>query len=328
MEPNSLPTLAVVALLSCRPHACSSSDRASFGAGRDNASASVECRHKHLNAMFYEASFSFVVAFVVSTTLPSSRPLTNNTCESPENNMNSELSPRELFPAADRIHAKSTMFQMLDVVDMNVQFHGDDNSFVLSKSVAVAPDRSTSRNRIPSVISARRHRRAQDTTSCNYSDFCNNDISRQIEAMVNHVESDYANRRTKKNKSNVARKSLSKHVVARELQQVTSLESDQVTKNNIARGPVRDDVTITRANSCYIQDPLYKPNREPSHLLGYVFHENMDDDVPAMRSCDSMSLTSDHSFSTRSSSGTIGVSPMKLTRNVSAQRNTEWPIIE
>ena len=41
---------------------------------------------------------------------------------------------------------------------------------------------------------------ARNTSSTNYSDFCDNDISRQIEAMVSEVETTYANRCVKKPK--------------------------------------------------------------------------------------------------------------------------------
>ena len=323
MESSSLPTLAVVALLSCRLHACSRTARASLGVGSDNTSASVECQQKNVNVILNKASISFVVAFVVSTTLPSSRPLLNDIRVSPENNVNSEHAAEEPLQAVESVNAKAPIFQTSDVVDLSVQFRGDDNSFVLSNSVAVAPDRSASRNPLPPVLSTRRQRRAHDTTSCNYSDFCNTDISRLIEAMVHQAETAHANRRAKKSKSNVAHRSPSKHAVTRKLSQEVSLEPDQVTKNKLTDGAI-----ATRVNSRYIKGPIHKPNENPSHLLGPMFQDNMDDDVPAMTSCDSMSLASDHSFSTRCSFDTVSISPMKSRKSLSSLRNAEWPIIE
>ena len=53
-------------------------------------------------------------------------------------------------------------------------------------------------------ITTRRQRRANDTSPCNYSDFCNNDLAHQIEVMVLEVETAYANRHTKKLNHGVA----------------------------------------------------------------------------------------------------------------------------
>merc|ERR1712087_677571 len=49
-------------------------------------------------------------------------------------------------------------------------------------------------------LSTRRQRRAYDTSTRNYSDFCNTALSRQIEAMVLEVESAYENRHVTKSK--------------------------------------------------------------------------------------------------------------------------------
>lgn len=87
-------------------------------------------------------------------------------------------------------------------------FCDDDDTFVSASSseadtsFAVVDDKAfklTGTSATPVMITTtRRQRRFNDTSSCNYSDFSNNDLSRQIEAMVLEEETAYNNRRAKK----------------------------------------------------------------------------------------------------------------------------------
>ena len=74
------------------------------------------------------------------------------------------------------------------------------------------------------------------------------------------------------------------------------------------------------------------PNMYPLQLLHRMFQtqtQHVDDAVPALTTSDSlMSLPSDYSISSRSSSDLLSWTPTKKTMRMSPQPNAEWAIIE
>mmetsp|Transcript_816 Transcript_816/g.1443 ORF Transcript_816/g.1443 Transcript_816/m.1443 type:complete len:337 (+) Transcript_816:129-1139(+) len=204
------------------------------------------------------------------------------------------------------------------------------------------------------TFTTRRQRRASDTSSCNYSDFCDNDLSRQIEAMVLRVETEYANRRVKKTKQNTATHSVSKRMISKEAAQevcadtstkiedglvkvpsmhvVHDKESDDVRRNptnnllkliNLAQGNTSKSISRKLFNAA---------NANPHQLLRHTLKSmKASDDVPAMKPCDSMaSFSSDYSFASmsRSSSHFLNFARSKKSNGAMPGSNAEWAIIE
>ena len=326
MEPSGLPTLIAVSLLCCCSH-----DRPPTGSGSpatpidgNNAHATAERQRNVLNSIFCGASLSLVTAFVVVSTLPPSLFVLPFARKSLEENTTPQHLPTPCSKpcsAANETDSKSTLFHVPEVVDLSVQFRHDDNSFVLSSSCYSASDALVPRTRKPTPVTTRRQRRAQETSTCNYSDFCDNDLTRQIEAMVLEVETAYANRGTKNTQDIAAQPSIPEYLFAQ--------DPDQAVNADTTVKVITDDAHVHRAKNSYPQDTDYSHNNKSLHILRQIFNKNLKDDVPAMRMCDdSMSLSSDYSFSTRSSLETLSTSPTKRLRNLSPQPNAEWSIIE
>merc|ERR1712087_76976 len=125
------------------------------------------------------------------------------------------------------VESESSLVRVPEVV---VQFRRDDNSFVVSSSSIAASERVATRPS-PTPTTTRRQRRPYDTDSCNYSDFCDNDFSRQIEAMVFEVETAYANRRMKKIKDSAARKPFSRKCAVEEDEASSEMTSEPIRKH-------------------------------------------------------------------------------------------------
>mmetsp|Transcript_29723 Transcript_29723/g.62048 ORF Transcript_29723/g.62048 Transcript_29723/m.62048 type:complete len:212 (+) Transcript_29723:813-1448(+) len=146
------------------------------------------------------------------------------------------------------------------------------------------------------ITTTRRQRRVNDTSSCNYSDFCNNDLSRQIEAMVLKEETAYNNRHAKN----------SQYIGI--AQQQSNRKTFEVIKDNVLLTPT------TTMNSC--RENAFKSakedapststqNQSPVHLLLSRIiptkQGQLGDMMPDMKPCDSPAYL-DCSVSTRSGS--------------------------
>jgi len=331
MEPNSFPILIVLSLLSCRSCVGSAGGKDIPGICGDDASATIRQRNI-LNNMLCSASFSFAIAFIMATTLPPSSLILDLTREPSEEIEIPLDQPKKPSLAVNRADSKPKISAVAYDADLlSVQFNGDDNSFVLSSSgSASASDVLFPRSGNSTTISTRRQRRAQETMACNYSDFCDNNLSRQIEAMVSEIESAHEDRRTKKINGSNPRRPSSEYSVAEELCQAASVETIREVIKEEAPTPISKDL--------YMKDVHYARNNNNSfHLLRRMLNRKLedDDDVPAMRACDSMSLSSsEFSFSTRSSCTrssceTLSMTPMQKSRHyLSLQPNAEWAIIE
>jgi hypothetical protein len=116
--------------------------------------------------------------------------------------------------------------------------------------------------------------------------------------------------------------------------ETTDSESEQktleITKDILfitpAKNPLQDKTLET------IKDTPRAPNRYPLQLLHRMFQtqtQDVYDAVPAMIASDSlMSLSSDYSISTISSSDLLSLTPTKKTMKMPPQPNYEWAIIE
>jgi hypothetical protein len=180
----------------------------------------------------------------------------------------------------------------------------------------------------PPRITTRRQRRANDTSSCYYSDFCNNDLSRQIEAMVFEVETAYENRHVKKPKHSVAQHSSTDCSSIKEVEQASSADNSlEMIKDTASSTPVKNPLQDKTLKT--IKDTPSTPNKNPLQLLHRMFETQQEyDAVPTMKACDSLvSLSSEYSISTRSSSDNLSLAPTKKARKISPQPNAEWAII-
>jgi len=174
------------------------------------------------------------------------------------------------------------------------------------------------------TFTTRRQRRASDTSSCNYSDFCDNDLSRQIEAMVLEVETAFDHRHLKK----------SEHIIA------THLSSQYSITKKMEEEVLKCVVPITHPRSTFealVKKPVKgEPNDSTENsfgLLRSMFETQLGrgDSIPKMKPCDSLiSLSSSRSsmMSSRSSSDFLSVLSIRKSRSMSAQGNAEWAIIE
>ena len=81
-------------------------------------------------------------------------------------------------------------------------------------------------------ITTRRQRRTYDTTFCNYSDFCNNGLSQQIESMVLEVESVYANRHTEERKPSSVDYLPADYLSVEEVQEVSADKTPEIIKDH------------------------------------------------------------------------------------------------
>jgi len=294
--------------LSCLP-VCPPQGKESPFDGGDDARATTQ---HQLNSMLRVASLSLATVFVATLA-----------CKSSEKKTSPQQSPKKSCKAANRTNVRPSLSRVPDVVDICVRFRGDDNAFVISSTTS--SDSVASDLEVPlTPITTRRQRRAHDTSECNYSDFCDNDLSRQIEAMALDVETTHANRRTSRRTKKTS--SASEQSVAEKRDQAPIVKpSPEVVRVECTPAPAAENLDI--------RDTHCTPNKNSLHLLRQMFNKKLEDDVPAMRSCDSMSLSS--SFSSRSSLSTLSLSPVKLSmspmkklRSLSPQPNAEWAIME
>lgn len=176
-------------------------------------------------------------------------------------------------------------------------------------------------------ITSRRQRREKNKTSCYDSDFCNNDLARQIEAMALEVETVFENRHV--TKRSVAQLLSSECSIIKKVERASSADkSFDTIEDNLPSIPAKN--TFQEKTLETIKDTPSTPNWYPLQLLHRTFqaqHEH--DDVPAMSSCDSLvSVSSDYSISTRSILDLPSLTSTTKTRKMSPQSNAEWAIME
>eukprot|EP00579_Thalassiosira_antarctica_P010285 CAMPEP_0201915382 /NCGR_PEP_ID=MMETSP0903-20130614/5310_1 /ASSEMBLY_ACC=CAM_ASM_000552 /TAXON_ID=420261 /ORGANISM="Thalassiosira antarctica, Strain CCMP982" /LENGTH=305 /DNA_ID=CAMNT_0048450971 /DNA_START=176 /DNA_END=1093 /DNA_ORIENTATION=+ len=179
-------------------------------------------------------------------------------------------------------------------------------------------------------ITSRRQRRGKDKTSCYDSDFCNNDLARQIEAMVLEAETAFENRHV--TKSSVAQLLSTECSIIKEAEQARSNDKTlESTKNSLFSITAKNTLQVDTLETNKDNLPS-TPNWYPLQLLHRTFQtqtQQKHDDVPSMTKSDSLvSVSSDHSTSARSSSDLLNLTPTKKARKMSPQPNAEWAIIE
>jgi len=138
-------------------------------------------------------------------------------------------------------------------------------------------------------------------------------------AMVFEVETAYANRRMKKIKDSAARKPFSRKCAVEEDEASSEMTSEPIRKHTPNQS--------SRAKELDAMLHCAQKNRSVD-LLHNMVNEKLECDVPALRSCDSMSFSSDYSLSTRSSFETLSLSPIKKMRSSLSRHNAEWSILE
>ena len=170
-------------------------------------------------------------------------------------------------------------------------------------------------------------RRKQDKSSANYSEFCDNDLSRQIEAIALEVETAFENRHlsVKKPRQSAAELLLTEYPAANELEVQVAKEVESSSS-----GAVEGDV---RPKACEpIKDEPFTQNSIPVPVLKRMTNKKLgfNNGVPAMLASDSLaSFASDYSFDTMPRSDFVSMASFKKTQKMySSQPNAEWAIIE
>merc|ERR1712127_1016742 len=194
----------------------------------------------------------------------------------------------------------------------------------------------------------------------NFSDFCDTDLSRQLEAMVADVETAYANRPTVKNSKALQKSYSTNHLVSsrssRSSMSLTSMTQSTVkpftltrpTKNILREKmngavskplPVQTSLLnmMKHANVMQKNNPFQKITKDAKNLRGDDHFQllrrtlqlsHKQSDVPKMTACNSLaSAFSDVSMFSRTSSEFLR-STVKKTRNAPSRPNAEWAIIE
>jgi len=180
---------------------------------------------------------------------------------------------------------------------------------------------------LPKIKTTRRRRRKQDKSSANYSEFCDNDLSRQIEAMALEVETAFENRHLnlKKSRQSASELLLNDYPVAKELEVQVAKEVES-SSSGAVEGAVRPKACEPIKDEPLTQNSIPVPviQRMTNKKLGF------NNGVPAMVASDSLaSFASNYSFNTRSRSDFASMASFKKTQKMySSQPNAEWAIIE
>jgi len=175
---------------------------------------------------------------------------------------------------------------------------------------------------LPKVTSTRRQRRSQDKCSANYSDFCDNDLSRQIEAMALEVETAFENRylSVKNSRQSAA------ELLLTDFQVVEENEAELSSGSELVESLVEVEVCKP------IEEEPCTLSSYPVPVLQRMSPKKLDfnNDMPTMVASDSLaSFASDYSLDSRSSSDFASMASFKKTQKMySSQSNAEWAIIE
>jgi hypothetical protein len=214
------------------------------------------------------------------------------------------------------ITAKSTIPESLTSKVDTIVFSVDDKPFDIG---AVTPIMKTN---------SRRTTLRSPCTSASYStsDFCNNDLARQIEAMVLEAEISYENR-PKRSRPSAAWYASAEHATIDEVEHSNRANESLVTiKNNEFSTPSRKTIEILEKMKVVTPSP--QSRRYAVELFSRMFHAQDSADVPALRPVGSTaSLSSEFSFDARYSDDNFSLKRMKLVKNIAArQQNEAWTL--
>lgn len=321
---SSLATLIVASQLSLDP--CTGTAAEGFFDCLDDVDGTSPMdKRKVVDNMLQGASIALAIAFSMAADLPPMRMEVASgpvaTSDTSDYNVVENDNVKALWSQRPRLSRRtklSNLFQTAEKWEEVPVLQGcDDGQGSLSSA-------GTPVKQLPK-ISTRRQRRASDKSRANYSDFCDNDLSRQIEAMVMEAETAHENRRAKKS-NHVIAQSLIKTPVKNE----KSIEMKVEKLSTPAKEPLHFDLVRSNTTKSICLSPI-PHSSEPLQLLRNAFQTptKKNDHVPEMTPCDSLaSMASDYSFDSRSSFGSFSPTPQKKSWNFSAQRNAEWSILE
>ena len=161
------------------------------------------------------------------------------------------------------------------------------------------------------------------------SDFCNNDLSRQIEAMVLEAETSYENR-PKRSKPTNARHLSAEHSTIDEVGHSSSIVTNKslATMKNIAFcTPTRKTIQDKTLEKMKVVTPSPQSKSNALELFSRMFHAQDSPCVPALMPVGStISLSSEQSTG-RSSDNNFSLNRMKFVKNIAAtQRNETWTL--
>jgi len=182
-----------------------------------------------------------------------------------------------------------------------------------------------------------RRRRSRQQSSHYDSDFCNNDLACQIEAMVLGVETVYENRHLKESKTTPDH-CFRDHFLSSIENSINKVIHPEPA---VSTAEVRETLNVppSTLRKCRSQDKMLENTRDTSAsrmgsgssgILHRLFQTpQSEDEAPAMISSDSFaSLSSAHSTSSHSSMDLLTMTPVKKTGRLPAQRNAEWEMTE
>ncbi len=284
---SSLATLVVASRLCCDVCTGFSSEEHADGLDGDKHGY-VTDRRDSVDHRLYVASIVLAIAFSVATT-----PIVD------------DLDVRVRRTRRARLHGRRKSRKSLqlpskhkwdDVPELSAY---DD----LESSSNQAHVREESRR-----LSTRRQRRVHDTSSRNYSDFCDNALSRQIEAMTSYVEKAYENRHVEE----------SKHVINQSFS----------STNLIVNGLKRSD-RIREARSMSNMHTLTRPPKNPlsDEKKGWVFQPIQRTVVKSTK--DSNNIRKNNSFHLKAAiSQPVKNTTLKLTKDVNiVQGKTHFDLL-
>ena len=221
-----------------------------------------------------------------------------------------------------------------------VEHCNDDDTFLTAKSIpeSVTPrvdaivfplhDKSFDIGAVTPITKTNPRRTTPRSYCTSSSDFCNNDLSRQIEAMVLEAETSYENR-PKRFKSSTARRPSAEHATIDEVGHSSrSNESLETTKNIVFSTPsmkTRRDMTLEKMKNA---TPSPQSRRNALELFSFMFHAQDSADVPALMPVGSTtSLSSELSIKASTSDNNSSLKRMTFVKDtVATQRNETWTL--
>jgi len=329
IDSSALATLLIASRLSLDSSAGTEATDCDDGVDDRDDVGDMQDQTYTVDKIFQGASIALAVAFSVSAHLDPTDRADGETGQTVEhgyhavdnNNVTALWDQRPRFPRRMKL---SNLFQAAEEWEDVPVLQGCD----ASQDLLSTP---SAKIREPQKISTRRQRRSKDKSRCNYSDFCDNDLSRQIEGMVMEVETAYANRHVKK----------SKHVIAQTPIQASIKKEEKVCTTGTSVAMMKDEELFTPTKNLLQVFNLVggktaktiSLSPSPPSIKSQLHHAgkptDVNDGVPQMTPCDSLaSLSSDYSIGSTSSLSSFGVTPQKKTWNFSRQRNADWSILE
>ena len=222
-----------------------------------------------------------------------------------------------------------------------VEHCNDDDTFLTAKSIpeSVTPrvdaivfplhDKSFDIGAVTPITKTNPRRTTPRSYCTSSSDFCNNDLSRQIEAMVLEAETSYENR-PKRSKPTNARHLSAEHSTIYEVGHSSNTVTTKslVTMKNIAFcTPTRKTIQDKTLEKMKLVTPSPRSKSNALELFSRMFHAQDSPGVPALMPVGSTTSLSSELSTGRSSDNNFSLNRMKFVKNIAAtQRNETWTL--